>query len=467
MNSQKETTGRGRLRWAFGIALWLVLGMLLAACGGGATPTQPPIVPPTEPVLVPTAVPPVSPAPGPTAMPLEAQPVVPTAQEGQPSAVANYNTWIYGGPGPDYVVYAAFLGANTAQVVGKTQDGLWWAISVPAAPSQNGWVEGSWVTVSNVDNVSVLPAPPVPPTTDLVPPAAGDPQATALVNTYVRSGPGGTYPAYGVAPAGATARVIGRSSDGAWWVVRLDPSKVGAGYGWVSASTVQASNVDSIPVIEAPPAPPTVPPSAPPAGAAAATASDYVYVRSGAGTCFAAYGVAPPGSTGEIAGKSSDGQWWQVKIPAEFAASGAGWVSAAYVTTANTGNVPAVTTEPCAEVPVPPPGTYACYLQSQTPADYSAMAPDTDFTMTWVLSNTSTETWSNGVLEFIQSGSGGDLHTGSDTIGLASEVAPGGSTTAAVPGRTAGSTGSYGELWQILSGDKTVCEFWMIVNVVE
>jgi hypothetical protein len=59
--------------------------------------------------------------------------------------------------------------------------------------------------------------------------------------------------------------------------------------------------------------------------------------RSGAGTCFSAYGVVAPGAAGEIAGKSSDGQWWQVKIPTQYAASGLGWVGAAFVTTAKHG----------------------------------------------------------------------------------------------------------------------------------
>jgi uncharacterized protein YraI len=395
-------------------------------------------------------------------------PVVETPAPGDPAAVANYNTYIYGGPGTSYVVYGAFLGSQQAKVIGRSESGTWWAISVPPAPGGTGWVDGAWVTAAGADGVPTLPTPPVPPTTALVPPAAGDPQAVALVNTYVRTGPGTTFPAYGIAPAGVSGRVIGKSADGTHWVVRLNPTNVGAGYGWVSASTVQASNVDAVPVIESPSVPVAVPPSSPPAGAASATATDYVYVRSGAGTCFASYGVAAPGATAEIAGKSTDGQWWQVKIPTTFVASGLGWVSAGYVTTANAGSVPVLPTEPCAAVPVPTPGaTYACYLQSQTPTDYTEVVAGSSFSMDWTVVNTGTDPWTKNVGVFVASGAEGALHTGPDSIELADDIKTGEDVIVSVPALAPASAGTYGELWQINANGKIVCDFWMIINVAQ
>jgi hypothetical protein len=41
------------------------------------------------------------------------------------------------------------------------------------------------------------------------------------------------------------------------------------------------------------------------------------------------------------------------------------------------------------------------------------------------------------------------------------------SLSSPVPALTPGSTGTYGELWQILSGGEAVCEFWMSVNVTQ
>src|SRR4029450_8768831 len=54
---------------------------------------------------------------GPTPNPSIPVAVVPTADPSGPSAVANYNTTIYSGPGTDYVVYGAFVGSQTGVVV--------------------------------------------------------------------------------------------------------------------------------------------------------------------------------------------------------------------------------------------------------------------------------------------------------------------------------------------------------------
>ncbi len=142
-----------------------------------------------------------APPPGPTPDPNIPVAVIPTPAPGDPAAIANYNTTIYSGPGTNYVVYATLNGGTTAKVVGKSQDGLWWAVSVPVAPTGAGWVKDGWVTVRNAANVPVLPTPPVPPTTEMVPPGPTDPQAAALVNVYIRTGPAVNYPAYGIAKA--------------------------------------------------------------------------------------------------------------------------------------------------------------------------------------------------------------------------------------------------------------------------
>ena len=115
-------------------------------------------------------------------------------------ATALYNASIYSGPGTNYVLYATLLGGANAKVVGKSEDGLWWAISIPIAPSGAGWVDAGYVTVSNAETVQVLPAPPVPPTVEMVPPGLMDPHVITIANVYVRSGPATNYPAYGLAP---------------------------------------------------------------------------------------------------------------------------------------------------------------------------------------------------------------------------------------------------------------------------
>ena len=241
--------------------------------------------------------------------------VVPAGVAGQPLVEAAINTVIMGGPGTNYVVYGAFLGGKTAIATGLSADGQWYAISVPVAPDGNGWVSALYVIARDTSSLPVLPTPPVPPTVELVPPAEGDPQAVALTQVYVRNGPGDTYPAYGIAQTNAKARVIGKSQDGTWLTVRLNPQVVGLGYGWVATAYTQPSNIESVPVVSAPDQPPPVTTTPPASGAPTATAIDYINLRSGPGTEYLLLGTVAPGATGEVTGKSQDGLWWEVKVP--------------------------------------------------------------------------------------------------------------------------------------------------------
>jgi hypothetical protein len=90
----------------------------------------------------------------------------------------------------------------------------------------------------------------------------------------VRTGPGTNYPVLGVAAPGASAEVSGVSADGAWWQVNISTDFAAAGVGWVSASYVVTQNTESVPVVDAPPAPPAIEETPPPSsGAGCALAS--------------------------------------------------------------------------------------------------------------------------------------------------------------------------------------------------
>ena len=464
-------------------SLLVMLSLVLSACATPPPPTQDPSLIQTQsaqtvvadltknaPPAAPTATA-MPPAPGPTQNPNIPVAVVPTADPSGPSAVANFNTTIYSGPGTNYVVYGAFLGGQTAVVVGKSEDGQWWAINIPVAPNGNGWVSASWVTVKNADNVPTLPTPPVPPTTDMVPPGPSDPQATALVNTYVRTGPATNYPAYGIAPAGSNGLVIGKSEDGQWWAVRLNPEKVGAGYGWVSAQYVQASNTTNVQTIQNPETHPTVPPQpAPPAGTPTGTATEYLNVRTGPGTVYPILGVAPPGATSEITGKSADGAWWQVKVPAQFSSTGLGWVSASYVIAQNTGSVPVVSAPPPPPtVPATPPpaATSGCTLVSQSPADGTQFNISQPFNTTWVLKNTGPNAWDQNSVDITYVGAYNNvqLHTGSDIFDLSANVNAGATYNFTVSMIAPFSGGTYGEMWQVNQGSTVFCQFYVYIVV--
>ena len=464
----------------------LVMALVLSACGGAATPaptqdssaiqtqaaqtvvaelTQNAPPPPTQAPAPAETMPP----PGPTPDPNIPVAVIPTPAPGEPSAVANYNTTIYSGPGEGYVVYATFLGGQTARVTGKSEDGLWWAVSVPVAPDGNGWVNAGWVTVSNADSVAALPTPPVPPTTELVPPGQDDPQASAIANVYVRTGPATNFPAYGIAKTGQTGRVIGKSEDGLWWVVRLNPQNVGAGYGWVMAQYTQASNVETVQTIKMPPAPASVPPPPPPAGAPVAVAVEPINVRSGPGTNYPVLVVAPVGAAGEVSGKSADGAWWQLNISTDYSPTGVGWVSAGYVVTMNTENVPVVdapAAPPIVEI-TPPPEQPGCTVTAQNPVDGTAFSPGTGFSTTWVLQNTSSDRWDAGEYDIAYVGAAANLplHQGADRYDLASTVEPGWTYNFSVPMIAPFDPGVYGELWQVVLGNQPVCQFYVYIEV--
>jgi uncharacterized protein YraI len=479
---RKQNSSTGKF-----ISLVLLLALVLSACGEQPTPaptvdigaiqtqaaqtvvadlTQNAPPPPTkepEPTQMPEA-------PGPTPNPDAPIAVVPTPDTGQPSAVANFNTFIYSGPGENYVVYGALLGGRAALVTGRNQEGNWWAVSVPPAPDGNGWVSSEWVTVTDIGNVPVLPTPPVPETTSLVPPGPADPQALALVNTFVRSGPGNNYPAFGIAEAGVKGRVIGVSSDGAWWVVRIDPKNVGAGYGWVGAQYVQASNVDEVQVIAAPPqaSSASLPPPSP--GAATATAIDYVNVRSGPGTNYLVYGVAAPGATAEVSGKSTDGLWWQVVVPTDtVAAEGVAWVSASFVYTQNTANTPVVESPPAppAVSPDNPPTVGNCSLLSQTPEDLTVFSPNTPFETTWVLQNTGNEAWDQNEYDIRFQGAYNNviLNTGPDVFDLPATIDSGWNLPISISMVAPGQPGTYAESWAISLGNQVVCPFFIVIEV--
>ena len=467
-----------------------LLALLLSACGDKTTPapTQDPAVIQTQAAQTvvaeltlsappPTPLPPATeaptqmpPPPGPTLDPNVPVAVVPTAAPDQPSAIANYNTYIYGGPGDNYVVYGAFLGSQTALVTGKSEDGAWWVISVPPAPNGQGWVSAGWVTTANTDGVPVVSAPPVPPTTELVPPGPDDPQATALVNVYVRTGPATNYPAYGIADAGSSGRVVGKSEDGQWWVVRLNPEQVGAGYGWVMTQYTQASNVDNVQVIENPDTYDSIPPSPPPSGVPAAVAVDYVNVRTGPGTNYPILGVGAPGASAEVSGKSADGTWWQIKIPTQYSSSGFGWVSADWVVTQGTDNVPVVEAPPpppsVEPTPAPPVGM-GCALVAQDPADGTTFTIDTPFNTTWVLQNTGSEAWDSAKTDIRYVGAVGNvqMHTGADIYDLSVSVQPSATYNFTVPMIAPFNMGTYGELWEVASGSQVICQFYVYITV--
>jgi uncharacterized protein YraI len=69
-------------------------------------------------------------------------------------------------------------------------------------------------------------------------------------------------------------------------------------------------------------------------------------VRSGPGSDYPSYGIAPQGSVAEVIGVSADGRWWVIKLPLSFTVGGQGWVSVDSVIRDNIGEMPVVEAPP-------------------------------------------------------------------------------------------------------------------------
>ncbi len=69
------------------------------------------------------------------------------------------------GPGTAFPVIGVARLGDEGELVGRSADGRWWAVSVPSAPGGVGWVSADFVLATNAENVPVMQGPPPPPPT--------------------------------------------------------------------------------------------------------------------------------------------------------------------------------------------------------------------------------------------------------------------------------------------------------------
>lgn len=89
---------------------------------------------------------------------------------------------IRSGPGTNYPVIGQARYGDEGEIVGRSANGDWWAISIPSLPGGIGWVSADFVLATNAENVPVIaaPTPPPPPTPiPITPTPTPMPQATA------------------------------------------------------------------------------------------------------------------------------------------------------------------------------------------------------------------------------------------------------------------------------------------------
>lgn len=145
----------------------IVIGVLAAVLlfgnrgdGGNDPEVGEPTAPPPGITVVPTDPAQATQLPEATAPPV----IIPTPEPQDPVAVviAPDGVNVRSGPGTDYSIVGAAPFGTSGEVVGRSQDGLWWVMHVPAAAGSQGWVYSAYVNVTNADNVPVIPNPPTP-----------------------------------------------------------------------------------------------------------------------------------------------------------------------------------------------------------------------------------------------------------------------------------------------------------------
>ena len=274
---------------------------------------------------------------------------LPTPEPGSATVTTITYVNVRSGPSTQYPIYFVAAPGATGQAVGISEDGAWYAITLPTTISGTGtgWISATYVVPANTENLPVVPAPSLPPGVEPPPPDPTAPTVTNFEPINVRSGPGNQYPSYGVVSIGSAAEVVGISEDGIWYAVSIPTDIAPDGVGWVNVNYVTLSNPSdvNIPVLPAPDegAVATPPPDA---NVPTITTTDVVNIRSGPGTDYPSYGVAPIGTTAIAIGISPDSGWYNIQIPAEISSEGTGWVNANYVTAENTENLPVVQPPP-------------------------------------------------------------------------------------------------------------------------
>lgn len=88
----------------------------------------------------------------------------PPPDSGSPTATVLLPVNVRSGPSTDYSSYGIAPTGATAQVVGISEDGLWWVIniSVDLSLDGQGWVSADFVEVTGDADVPVIPNPPAP-----------------------------------------------------------------------------------------------------------------------------------------------------------------------------------------------------------------------------------------------------------------------------------------------------------------
>ncbi|MBE2223369.1 MAG: META domain-containing protein [Anaerolineae bacterium] len=90
--------------------------------------------------------------------------VPPTPEANDPTAIVTSRAGVNvrTGPGLEYTILGTAPFGTELEIIGKSQDGTWWVVSIPPSYGGFGWVSAEYVNVQNAATVPVIPAPPTP-----------------------------------------------------------------------------------------------------------------------------------------------------------------------------------------------------------------------------------------------------------------------------------------------------------------
>ena len=175
-----------------------------------------------------------------------------------PQVVMREVATLRSGPTLEFPVFGTTPTGSRAEVKGESEDGDWWAISLPTTftPDGTGWVPKAYTLASNIPaNLPVIRTPDLPRNITPAAPASGAPSLVTREPLSVRTGPGNAYPSLGKVPIGTIMAVVGVSPDKEFYVVNIPTEIDQSGRGWIPARYVRTENISNVPVVQPPPAP--------------------------------------------------------------------------------------------------------------------------------------------------------------------------------------------------------------------
>jgi hypothetical protein len=227
--------------------------------------------------------------------------------------------------------------------------------------------------------------------------ATPQPAPQAVINSpngflNVRSGPGIAYvPPIGNYNNGAVVAIIGKQVDrngDLWWLVRFGAGSIDQG--WIFADYTEATNIEPVPWVPAPPLPtPTAitPQPTPTAFAIIDSPAGFLAVRPGPGQRYEPpLGYFNNGTSVAIIGKQvavDDGSLWWL-VPFANSATGWGWIFANHTIARYINNVPWVAAPP---TPTRPATNTPTATPTPTPTPTTTTQPK----VTWSISGQVTD----------------------------------------------------------------------------